>query len=329
MADPKVLSNSSSAKKSYPFFDVKQMLTSPLSETVVEHYCKPILPKGGILAFIAGEPKVGKTFLSVQFAYSLACGAPFLKFSISKPVKVLYIDLEDSEVLFKKRIKDMSSNFPLLREGFFKAVSIPHIDISKDLERIEATINESEAEIVFIDSFSRLNFGDENKSDEMIEALTKLDEIRQRSGVTIVLIHHLRKVNTSYNSRPEKFFDRLRGSGVLFAWGSTYIGVSKHLGKTKLEFELRHNKALSTLPIKFNDKLIFESPESPINTAVLRCFQDKEEMQQSELATLLSEQINQSERNCERLLKEAAEDGFLIRREEGNRVFYRINIEYK
>lgn len=310
---------------SFPLFDAKLITEQDIKDDI-RYYCNPLLAKS-FICVIGGEPKTGKTFLGLQWAFSLASGTYFLGFSIPEPIRVLYIDLEDSNAFFKKRVIDMRENFPMLKESLFKFTSVKFIDFDRDLSKIESSIIESKAQVVFIDSFSRLNFGSENDADAVTRTLTKFAEIQDKTGVAIVFIHHLSKPSANPQYKPENIFMRLRGSSVFYAWGSTYIILEKTGKSAQLYLESKHSKLKPNIPLVFTDDLIFERKDDPEIPIILNLLGEGK-IQQSSLAQLLSVRIGKSPRHCERLLNKLADRGCILRIKEGNNIFYARNPSY-
>lgn len=68
-----------------------------------------LLPADGI-TILAGEPKVGKTFLLQQLTYSISVENTFLGRNVEK-TKVIYFSTENSIELLKDRLLNLGTNF--------------------------------------------------------------------------------------------------------------------------------------------------------------------------------------------------------------------------
>ena len=70
----------------------------------------PWLPEKG-LAMIFAERGIGKTYLSLTLAYGVACGASVLRWDVSEPRKVLYIDGEIPGIALQERLRSISESY--------------------------------------------------------------------------------------------------------------------------------------------------------------------------------------------------------------------------
>ena len=76
-----------------------------------------LLP-AGMLAFVAGPPKKGKTWLGLALALALATGRPlFGVYSVPEPRNVLYVALEGSRVGIRSRIGALARGLELDPDG--------------------------------------------------------------------------------------------------------------------------------------------------------------------------------------------------------------------
>ena len=89
----KELANPTTANK--PFvYPISEIFREP--DLKPEYLCSPILEKETI-GFIAGEPKVTKSWLALHIIHGLTTGNPILdKFEVTEKKKVLYVQEEDS-----------------------------------------------------------------------------------------------------------------------------------------------------------------------------------------------------------------------------------------
>ena len=64
-----------------------------------------LLPRPG-LTILMGPPKLGKTFLALGIALAVVHGEPFLG-QKTVPGRVLYLQLDSSEAVWRERLKDL------------------------------------------------------------------------------------------------------------------------------------------------------------------------------------------------------------------------------
>jgi len=186
-----------------------------------------ILPVG--LTVLAGKSKVGKSWLCLQLAQSVATGGRFLGVQV-KQGKTLYLALEDSP----RRIADRAK-----RQGWpagNRNCDIVHMAAARTLwplkranaEKLAQVIEDQGYSLVVIDTFSRMAQGDQNKVDEMTNALAPLQEVANRLQVAVVLVDHHSKAN-----RDEKTLDPVLdvlGSTGKGAVADNLMGLYKHQG---------------------------------------------------------------------------------------------------
>lgn len=177
---------------------------------------------GGIkensLGLIFGPSKSGKTTYCENLAMSLAMGKEefFGKELRGEPQKVLFIGLEEFYLNRAERnLKQMENlsdeEIALLDENFlYQSTTFPrHIKSTEQWQRLKELISESKAEIVFIDSITRLNSGKLEDSRDAEKLIQNLRDLSQEIGVTIICIHHTPKL---YDK--EITLDSIKGSSV-------------------------------------------------------------------------------------------------------------------
>lgn len=161
----------------------------------------------------------GKTILALQVANY-----------ISVTDKVLYLDLELSDVQFRKRYSDNTNDFHfndnLFIVNFQRRFSIPEGSNYDEffLDSLKELLNETGAKIVFIDNMTRLISADTDKAQNAKPLMDKLNDMKFDYGLTMILLEHSRKTDST---RPITIND-LQGSKmkVNFADAVFCIGVS-------------------------------------------------------------------------------------------------------
>ncbi len=149
-------------------------------------------------ALLVGEPNVGKTFVALDIALSIARGKSWLGRKVEQGA-VLYLAGEGGRNI-KKRIEAYKRANGLLEGGLPFRLAYGSIDLcssNKDFGQIIKIINNMEKvfnqpiRLVVIDTLSRaLSGGDENASADMGTFVKTMDLIRQATGVTVIVVHH-------------------------------------------------------------------------------------------------------------------------------------------
>jgi hypothetical protein len=164
----------------------------------------------GVTLF-AGKPKLGKTWLMLALALAVAMGRVILGNTPVQQGEVLYLALEDNRRRLQGRIKKLLAG----REapgGLHFASEWPRLD-EGGVEALAAFLDEHpDVRLVIGDTFARLKpraSGRRTQYDEDRDAVDSLIPLAERHGVAIVLVHHLREMES------EDPLDMIHGSAGL------------------------------------------------------------------------------------------------------------------
>ena len=229
--------------------------------------------------FIFGPSKSGKTTLAENLGLSIVLKRPsYLDMPIQQgDYKVLFISLEEfwqprterNAMQMKACVNtelELLKNYAVVSELFPR-----YIDSSESWKLLDKTIRENGANIVIIDSLSRLYTGDIESSDTAQTVSKKLREMTNTHKITLIIIHHTPKIA----GRPITM-DSLAGSRVLAQEADFMIGVSKTYDGNRYmkEVAFRYKQENeNVLLLKLNQNLWFE-PNSWINEQKLLCQAD-------------------------------------------------------
>lgn len=184
----------------------------------------------GSFGFIFGPSKSGKTVLCENLAMKIACGSDEFMGEklIGEPQKVLFVSLEEfwlnRALRNSKQISTLNGPSKGLIEGNYQSVPIDflrYIDNREDWSRFYNLVKSSNADIVFVDSLTRLASNIEES--EMAKKVTqRLRDITYGLGLTMVVIHHSTKLGDKPINR-----DSMAGSRVLAQEADFAIAVSR------------------------------------------------------------------------------------------------------
>lgn len=170
----------------------------------IEFYIDQILPVG--VGWLAGAPKVGKSFLAIQMAQAISCGVQFLGYKTVK-TPVIYYSLEMAENLMQSRLRLMFTAEDLSHDMHI-AYSMPGLS-NGGFQVLEDDIKQLNAGAVFIDVHGLIST-DKSTQKAMYEQTYKemaaFRSIAERNNCSIVLITHLNKNSVGDD------FDRIMGS---------------------------------------------------------------------------------------------------------------------
>lgn len=147
------------------------------------------------LTLLAGKPKIGKSWMALNFAMAIAMGGDALGRIPCKQGTVLYCALEDNQRRLQRRMLQLYGKKGSWPESFHFATSLPRLD-EEGLEWLEDWIVSNEPALVIIDTLAtvRPRNGPEHSYDADYAALTPLQKLAGQLNVSIVVIHHLRKM---------------------------------------------------------------------------------------------------------------------------------------
>lgn len=159
----------------------------------------------GNLVMLAGRPKAGKSWLTLQLAQALDTGGEWLGRKASR-CRVLLIALEDGERRIHERMhirrwRPQTAGFafhmhPLAGGGKFELQNAAFSGLW---------------DCIIIDSLRAANQGivDENDNSDMSALLQSVADIAHQSEVAIIIVHHTRK------SWADDSFDAISGAGAI------------------------------------------------------------------------------------------------------------------
>jgi RecA-family ATPase len=187
------------------------------------------------LSLLWGGPGVGKTFVAISMAVSVATGRPWMG-RRTRQGPVYYIVGEGGLGNVTHRIRaalsewtedDLEDHIPL----FLIAPGMDFVRGAKefaDLVGLPDTLSVP-PRLVIVDTLSRNFVGDENKQEDMGRFVNSLDQIRDAYGCDILVIHHANRQND------------LRGSSVLFGAVDVSWALVKSQARTEGEKRLTMN----------------------------------------------------------------------------------------
>ena len=164
-----------------------------------------LIPAG--LTVLAGAPKRGKSWLTLQLAVSVAAGVPFLGMATEQG-DVLYLDLESRQYRVQSRLN------ALLPGRAPERLQIAHeadgLDGGLLTQLGDWCAEVSKPALIIIDTLGRVKGGGrrgENAYEGDTRIFGGLQKFAMRHGLGIVAVHHTRK------SMPETdYFERVSGS---------------------------------------------------------------------------------------------------------------------
>ena len=249
-----------------------------LNDMIIRSKTEPAIPylwsgiKIGSFGFIFGPPKAGKTIFCECLAMAIATQQEsfFNKPILQGAKRVLFISMEEFWQQRTERNEKQLQELQAEVGDFFLTVDehFPRLINSKeDWELLKDHIIQTDSEVVFIDSLSRLYSGSIEDSQMAKELLFKLRELTNELKITLIIIHHTPK----QIGRPLTI-DSLAGSRMLAQEADFMIGISKSLEGTRYMKEVafryapENDETVTTFQINSNTWIhpLFEVPEQSL-----------------------------------------------------------------
>ncbi len=179
------------------------------------------------VGFIGGAPKLGKSWLGLDLALSVASASPCLDtFQVHQPGPSLLYMAEDAAAAVKARLVGLCRHRGLeLKDLPIYVITVPtlRLDLDDDQRRLHQTVARHNPRLLLLDPFVRLHRGDENHSGDVAAILAYLRQLQRSFDLAIVIVHHTRK-----NTRPGAAGQNLRGSSDFYAWFDSCLHLHGH-----------------------------------------------------------------------------------------------------
>lgn len=170
------------------------------------------------LCLMAAQKKCLKTNISIDLAFCLATGTPFLgKFTVPNAVQVAMISGELGKATTQETFRRIALSHgwsPRQVKNLHFCFDIPSLDNAEDLLQLKNVVKTLGIKVLFIDPiYLCLNLGEASKNLFSVgEKLLELVKLGDETGCTLVLIHHTRKSN-GFNAHVEPELEEIYGSG--------------------------------------------------------------------------------------------------------------------
>lgn len=205
---------------------------------------RPLWTRAAV-GIIGGQPKLGKSWLGLSLALSVASGVPCLgRFAVDNPGPALIYLAEEALPMVRARLDALCLHYGLdiaaLDMHVITAAAL-RLDIDRDQARLIATVEALRPALVLLDPLVRLHRCEENSSTEISALLAYLRELQRTYDVAVALVHHLSKRR---RARPGQ---ALRGSSDLHGWLDCGAYLSRD--DDQLLLTLEHRSAPAPEPI--------------------------------------------------------------------------------
>jgi hypothetical protein len=173
--------------------DIGHMLTHepPPVEWLIDH-----IAARGHLTLLAGREKQGKSLLALGLVAAAVSGGGKVAGIDCHPCRALVVDAENGEREIHRRVRKFGITPPSALSLSYR--SSAGFDLRAGLDELTATLDETGAELLVLDSFRSLWTGDENDNSKAAATLDPLRRLAQDRNVAVILIHHVGKAGGGY-----------------------------------------------------------------------------------------------------------------------------------
>lgn len=278
------------------------------------------------LIILAGRPKSGKSWLSLNLSLSITRGGIALSHFKAKKAAVLYFALEDNVRRLKSRMENIlnaeddkvaPTNLYFLEDD----IIFPKLN-DGGLDEIQKVLTEyADIKLVIIDTLGRSR-ADHKRSDNNMylgdyDLLAVLQTFALKNKIAILMVHHTKKGSEEY------VFDEISGTTGITGAADTMLLLKKVKKQNKLYVtgrdieEAEYNVYFDRDSCTWN---VTEEAQDAINITVERgeildlLTAEQRPMKTGEIAQTLSKEQS----NVSHLLKGLKEDGLVVRPKYGH-----------
>jgi hypothetical protein len=175
-------------------FTAAELMAEELPE--VPWVVPDVLPEG--VTFLAGKPKLGKSWMVMELSLAVATGGVALGIKSVERGEVLHLALEDNRRRLQKRLGLLLTN-GTAPEGMHLNLDWPRAG-DGGVEALDAWLSDHPGcRLVVIDTLARFKprtTGRRTQYDEDRDAVDPLGPVAAEHGVSILLVHHLRETES-------------------------------------------------------------------------------------------------------------------------------------
>ena len=195
-------------------------------------FVEDIIPGG--LTVLAGTPKIGKSWMALDLAISVAEGTPFL----GKPVHrtgVLYYCLEDTYLRIRNRMHELADEPP---EDLYFSTTSEKIGSGFTRDIVNFLLDHEDVELIIVDTLQKVRGSDDGSGSgsysKDYDEMGKFKEIADLYKKSIVVIHHLRQ-----RPDPDDPFNEIAGTNGIIGVSDTNIVLKRTKSSMTAEMFIR------------------------------------------------------------------------------------------
>lgn len=214
------------SEKRQTAYSAAELLAAQFPE--IEWSVPGLLPVG--LAFLAGRPKMGKSWLALQIAVAVGSGGVVLTRKVD-PGRVLYLALEDSPRRIQDRLRKQHADHTAQIDFRFEWKFLT----AEGTADLVSALNQTHYKLIVVDTISRaLGRADQMDAADMNVTMGTLQRICIDNNITMLLIDHHRK-SAGFNA---DVIDDVMGATSKAAVADVALGIYRERGKTEATLKI-------------------------------------------------------------------------------------------
>jgi len=211
---------------------------------------------------LGGASKVGKTWLALDAAVSVACGVPWLGYQTHK-ARVLFVNLELTDWAIASRVRVICEQKGVtLEPDALVLLNLRGWDVDMTLlaPKLAELAGVRFGLIIPDPVYKTLGARDENSAGDIAELLRRLEELIRETGAAVLFTHHFNKGLAAGKQE----LDRFSGSGVWARDPDVLLSVQPHQeeGCLILEGTIRNGKSPDPMGLRYDPFPILRRDET-------------------------------------------------------------------
>jgi len=242
-------------------------LMKDLSVTTPPEIIQRLIHQGSKIV-LAGNSKIGKSWLLQHLALAVATGSPFWGLPTVQG-RVLYLNFEIQRAFLKQRFLKLAAASAITEHGNVDMWNLrgysTHLGIL--MPKIIERVKQCGYSMIIIDPiYKGLGGRDENSAGAMGELCNELEALAVQTGAAVVFAAHFSKGNQALKAA----MDRISGSGVIARDADAIITLTAHdtPNAYTVEATLRNFTPLDPFVVEWNFPLMVRRPD--LNPAKLK-----------------------------------------------------------
>lgn len=209
---------------------------------------------------VGGAPKLGKSALVKGMLLRRAMSQPWLGFETTAGRSLLIqAEIPDQQMQVRLRLMLQDVDQPLPPDALYLLTDRSlRLDTPEGQQRIRDVVERLKPDLLVLDPLARFMTGDENRTPDMGLVIGFLDELIQRFGLAVIVVHHTKKPGRGDSSEGGQ---KLRGSSALFAAADSVLMLDRENKAFTLSLQFRHAADPRPLILQRTDRLWFEPGE--------------------------------------------------------------------